>query len=394
MDFSKPHLIFALIWSGTFLLATSVTTAISTSFGPEVRLLVFGGIATFYTVALVVRIGFPLQPGTPRFPQFSDEDLTLLSAFIRMITGLWLAGWLLSILYSGGVPLWWLLVGDGRDYTAFGVPSFSGFLNMLRGFAVAGVVALHLQKRARTKDYAIAALLIFSALAEVTRGGMIVLALHGISMRILLRPISVRGMVQWGILLIGGLFFFDWLAQVRSGAYNTTASEVLGDTFGEGTLIAGLGWSFLYITSPLGNLAYASAQTLHPIMAPYYTLQPLLPGFIRDSVFAKGDYPIELMTDAWNATTFYSPLLADFGVIGALIAFTAMQFVICLCYRSAKQGILFGMLVYPPIFTAVTLSFFYSYFFALPIISYPIVIFWFLDFRRRRLARGASHASA
>jgi hypothetical protein len=61
--------------------------------------------------------------------------------------------------------------------------------------------------------------------------------------------------------------------------------------------------------------------------------------------------------------------------------------VISFAYQSAKRGSLFGIMVYPPIFVSVTLSFFYSYFFALPIVAYPLVVWIFLRFRRRTLRK-------
>lgn len=384
MDFSKPHLIFMLTWAAAFALATSVKTPMSVDFDWQIYLLVFGGMLSFYVVATAFRLAWPLPAGTPAFPRFDSDDLDDLAAFVRGAMPIWLVGFIVTILYSGGIPLLWVLLGDPRNYLDFGMPTVSGLLNMMRAFLFTSVVGLALEKRARPVDYLIAGFLLATALAEISRGGITLLLLHGIAARVLLRPVKLKGMLLWAVAIGAFFLLFDWVGQVRTTGHELKSENVLGDAFAEDTAFAGLAWSFIYLTSPLNNLAYAVSQDLSPLMTPFYTLQPLLPTVLRDIIFGRGDYPIELINEAYNATSFYSPLVADFGVIGAFLGFVFIQIIIVAVHRSAKHGNLFAMLIYPPVFASVALSFFYSYFFALSIVMYPLMAAIFLDFRRRR----------
>jgi hypothetical protein len=307
--------------------------------------------------------------------------------FLVRVFGIWALGFAATIFYSEGIPIYWKLVGDGRNYLDFGMPTVSGLMNMLRCFCIASGMMLYLTGRAKPRDYAITGICFASALAEISRGSVTSALLHGAAMVVLLRPVRPMQIVKWGLGLWAALQTFEWVGNTRTEGYDANFAEVLGGTFQDNGFLSQFVWSFIYITSPFNNLAFAVGQNLNPTMVPYYTLQPLIPTFIRNQLFQASEYPIELLNEAFNATTFYSPLVADFGVSWSLAIFAVMTLIISFMYNSAKRGSLFGIMVYPPIFVSVTLSFFYSYFFALPILAYPIVVWAFLRFRRRTIAK-------
>ena len=69
------------------------------------------------------------------------------------------------------------------------------------------------------------------------------------------------------------------------------------------------------------------------------------------------------------------------------VVFSVVALLMSIAYVAAKRGSLLGMLVYPPIFTSVTLSFFYAYFFALPIVLYPVLAAAYMLYRRTIIGR-------
>ena len=388
MDFSKPQLIVAITWCLAFGLSALIETNLSVAFPVAIYVLAFGGVAAFYLSAAAARLLLPIAPGTPRFPAPSDLDLDILSLFVRRVFVVWAIGFLGSIVYSEGIPIYWKLIGDSRNYLDFGMPTVSGLVNMLRCFCIASCVMLHLQKRAKRQDYIILAVTFFSSIAEISRGSVTSAVLHGAAVIVLLRPVYPMQIAKWGGAVWVALLSFEWVGNNRTEGYQGNFGEVLGGAFQDnGTFLSHFVWSFIYITSPFNNLAFAVSQNIEPPMVPYYTLQPLIPTFLRNMLFGQTEYPIELLNEAFNATTFYSPLVADFGPWFALAIFALITVVISFAYQSAKRGSLFGIMVYPPIFVSVTLSFFYSYFFALPIVAYPLVVWIFLRFRRRTLRK-------
>lgn len=391
MDLSKPQLLFAGVWVTAFLLARLVETTMSVPFGWDMYLLVFGGIVGFYMVAGLIRFLSPIDRSIPRFPAPSDLDLAILSDFIVRVFAVWLLGFLVNVAYSGGMPIIWLLLGTGRNYLDFGMPTVSGLLNMMRAFMAASIFLLYLQNRARVRDYVILAILIMSALGEISRGVVSVLLLHIVAFVILLRPVRLTQIAAGLPLLLLAFITFDYIGNIRTLDSEMDLGEVLGGRFRDDSLWANFVWSFTYITTPLNNLAFAISHNPEPLMVPYFTLQPLVPTVIRSMIWSAEAYPIELINEAFNATSFYSPLVTDFGVKGALICTIFVQFLIMIAYYSAKRGNIYGILVYPPIFVSVVLSFFYPFFFALPFVTYPAMAYLFMLYRRRTLAALRRH---
>ena len=387
MDISRPHLIFAITWLLTFVLAGTIETNLSVAFPPTIYAVVFGSIAIFYAAFVLMQLLLPKPPGAARFPRPDNIDLMILSSFNVRLFAIWVVGFAATIVYSGGIPIYWRLIGDARNYVDFGMPTVSGLFNMFRCFIVAGTVALVVLGRARRIDLVVGGICLASAFAEISRGSIVSVVLHGVAMVALFRPLRGRELMFGLLFLWVSLNTFEYIGNTRTTGYDANFGEVLGGTFeGEGYLSQYV-WTFIYLTSPFNNLAHALAQNFVPPMVPYYTLQPLVPTALRNLLFTPGDYPIELLNEAFNATTAYAPMIADFGPWIAMAIFSVVALLMSIAYVAAKRGSLLGMLVYPPIFTSVTLSFFYAYFFALPIVLYPVLAAAYMLYRRTIIGR-------
>lgn len=387
MDISRPHLIFAITWLLTFALAGMIETNLSVTFPPSIYAVVFGSIAIFYAAYALMQLLLPKPPDAVQFPRPADIDLIILSAFNVRLFAIWAVGFAATIVYSGGIPIYWRLIGDSRNYIDFGMPTVSGLFNMFRCFIVAGSVALVVLGRARKIDLVAGGICLASAFAEISRGSIVAVVLHGVAMIALLRPLRGRELVFGLLFLWIALVTFEYIGNTRTTGYDANFGQVLGGTFESDSYLSRYVWTFIYVTSPFNNLAYALGQNFVPPMVPYYTLQPLVPTFIRNVVFTPGEYPIELLNEAFNATTAYAPMIADFGPWIAMALFGLVVLLISFAYVAAKRGSLLGMLVYPPIFTSVTLSFFYAYFFALPIVLYPLLAASYMIYRRTIIGR-------
>src|SRR5262249_14331829 len=123
------------------------------------------------------------------------------------------------------------------------------------------------------------------------------------------------------------------------------------------------------------------------------TLATLLPTVVRSSLFpemgggASGIYPFELQNDSFNATSFYAPLISDFGWFGAGLTVCGIQAICAYVHVRAKRGSYYYSLLYPALFVCVVLSVFDMFFFALVTVCYPLLVSLFIRYRNARLRR-------
>jgi oligosaccharide repeat unit polymerase len=267
------------------------------------------------------------------------------------------------------------------------VASLSGFLNMIRAFVFAAGVLLYLIT-GRLRELLLPVVLLALCVGEVSRGGILVLLLHGAAIYVLSRRVSVGRIFKIGGFALLFIVAFGILGQFRGASVDPTDFVSSGSAFT--SLPLGFFFAFTYLVSPLNNLYYG-ADMLTPLLYPYYSVQPLLPTVIREIVFGPDAvldrYPIALYIDSFNATSFYGPLLADFGFAGAGIIVTIIQVITAWCHVMARRGSLIHFLIYPALFMSVLLSVFYMYFFALIVVLYPLLAYGYRHFRRRVLRR-------
>jgi len=394
LDLSRPDWVFGVLWTlcffGTLLAPESLRVEFNSTFA---FLLVFN-IASFFLVYRLFAVCYgPVR--VARSQLVSDTAAKQLRGFIKGAFVLWLVLYLLTIVLSDGLPIMWIFTGDSRTYVDFGVPTLSGFLNMIRGFIFAGCVLLYLRRdKAKKKLYLLLlTVLLLSSLAEMARGNMLVLLLHGVAMWLIVTPIRFRGLFHAAWLMIVFILAFGLMGDIR----NEGGSSVLGIVDEDSIfnlLPSGFLWAFLYFVTPAINVSYAIAEGIEPLYAPFFSVQSLLPTVIRDTAFDPGVYPIQLKVEAFNATSFYAPLLADYGVIGTALIVLLLQIVVAYLHVRAVRGSLFHLLVFPAFYMSVVLSVFYLYFFSLVTVLYPLMASAYALYCRNsgRQAKPGEHA--
>jgi len=133
----------------------------------------------------------------------------------------------------------------------------------------------------------------------------------------------------------------------------------------------------MYISIPVINTDLNIQSSDFIKFQPYYSLQGFLPTVVRDFIFESGDYGV-LVNEANNVSSYFIPFIRDYGLLGAYIAVSLILFMAAYFYSKAKQGSLFFILSYPPIFMSVTLSFFSLFFTSLVVVLYPFLVYWSL----------------
>lgn len=384
IDLSRPDVLFAAVWLLAIALLLFLPAGFVVDGDPQVQWLVGLNMLGFFVIYRGMReLTRGLKMDAPRLQDLavSPVEQEILRRFLRVLLIGWLPLYALTVLLSGGMPMVWLITGSGKTYTDFGVSSLSGLLNMVRAFIFAGGVLLFILTR-RKSELLVPGILLLLCIAEVSRGGILVLLLHGVAVYVLTRRVSLGRLLKIGAFAVLFIVAFGILGDFRGASVDPTAFVAEDSAFT--SLPLGFFFAFTYLVSPLNNLYYG-APTLEPLHYPFFSLQPLLPTVVRDIIFsaATGDarYPIALFNSTFNATSFYGPLLADFGFAGAGIVVTLIQVYTAWVHVLARRGSLVHFMIYPALFMSVLLSVFYMYFFALIVVLYPLLAYAYRVYR-------------
>jgi oligosaccharide repeat unit polymerase len=381
----SPQKIFTVVWliplAMPYLIVDNLTLK---RVGTETIFLVLSNIFMMYIFYFifwlygmrgsVIKVHFALKK--LNFEKFSRN--------IDKIFWVWIVVYAINIIGSGGIPLIWIIQGDPRTYSDFGLPTLGGLGNMLRAFLLSSYYIIYfysnLAIRKRRKYSIISIFLIITPfLFETSRGNGLVLILHPIALYFLLNDFKTtqifKGIFAFFIItfILGGvqaLRYSDGIYQLLKFAENSGFSN---SSIIEALLIPAI----IYSSVPIINLDL-NIQTSELIkFQPFYSLTGFLPTVIRDIILVKGDYG-ELINEANNASSFFIPFIRDFGIIGTYISVSIISAVVAYCYSRSRTGNLIYMFSYPPIFMSVFLSFFSLFFNSLVVLLYPLVVVWSL----------------
>jgi oligosaccharide repeat unit polymerase len=319
--------------------------------------------------------------------QINIKPLNLMKtkSFFWFFISIWAFFYFITIIYSKGLPLIWILLGDSKTYVDFGVPSLTGLLNMIRAFL--SVLALIIWRDSREKKYLFFLIffLISAFLFEANRGGGLVLLLHPVGYYLFSHRIRLRDSIKIILSTFVLILFLGLMEQFR---YSNNDQYNISDKFDKLELMETKPklWQIyslpavLYLTTPVQNLNNTIINLPQHNYLPYHTITPLLPTIIRDKIFIaeEKDYG-ELLSEVYNTTGYYTPIIRDFGYFGAFLVAILIQIIISYIHIKARaSGQYFFKLLYPPMFMCVILSPFNLYFVNLVVVSYPLLCYIYI----------------
>ena len=296
---------------------------------------------------------------------------------------IWVLVYLINIIFSGGLPIYWVVSGDSRTYLDFGLPTLGGLGNIIRAFvlSVCYLIYFHMESINKSKFLKIGLFLLASAfILETGRGNGVVLLLHAIAFFAFLNRVTWFGMVK----VVSYLFVFMlFLGSIQMFRYGTGIESlaIYAENSGfdnQNTVLLLLIPTLLYVVAPIINVDLNVASSPLLKFEPYYSLQSLLPTILRNEFFSvEKDYGL-LINEGHNVSSFYIPFIRDFGIIGAFIIVTSIQFVVCYVFVKARRGSLFYFFIWPSLFMSVFLSFFSLFFTSLVVLLYPVLVWFFV----------------
>ena len=268
---------------------------------------------------------------------------------------------ILEFIYCGYIPLISMALGANISHFAFGIPSLHGFV--FAGylfFSSCGMIAFMLFRK---PHYLIPTFLaVVVGLLVVSRKMFMVSSLQSFILLLLLAQKPLRAL---GFTLLGGVVImlcFGVAGDLRSGS-------VIDDDAGfkeDGIMqtVPGADWAYMYITTPLHNLAYASIYTdAEHNRFPVRTLSPLLPSIIRSEMSGGADqfermsrsrYWLE--SSMFNVSTAYLPAYLDRGFFGIFAYALITSLVVSVVYHHASSWT--GLIMLATLYAANVLTVF------------------------------------
>jgi oligosaccharide repeat unit polymerase len=371
LDLGRPDVVFAIIWGSTTWLAYEDLYFMGFDRSRPIALLIGLNILSFFVIYQIIqRAWFADPPASDS--QLDTAQVARLHRINLTIFAAWFVLFLFIVFRSGGLPIWWRVQHLQKSYVDFGVATLSGFANMIRCFVFSLSILLVLEYRNRIAAL-VAGALLFTSLLEMARANTTYLLLCGVAVYVVRRRIRIKALAA--LVLVGVLFVlaFGWAERYRSPG-GSGGEAILQYQSVLNKLPYGVTSVYLYLSTPVSNLFYAEAHGIEPLRFPYFSTQLIVPTIVRDKLYTAHKYPIALRRESYNATTFYSPFVADFGVPAAWFLVCLIQAIVSYVHIKAGRGDFFYQLVYAPLFAALVLSFFFNYFLTLGVVLLPLVV--------------------
>lgn len=329
--------------------------------------LLFGGNILMAAIAAIIARLFVFPP-VQRDQKVEIAEMVNLRSFVRTLIVIWLLGGVVNVLYSGGLPLIWLVQGDeARTYADYGLPTVSGFLNAIGHFAANAILIDFLLTGNRKRLWLIPVVVIYQ-IVTVNRGGMVSVVMELLGVYLMVGKVNFSLFFKAGCALLGTLLLFGWVGDARIGERGRDA--LVGMMSDDGRLVfeslpSAAWWGYLYASVGTVNLN-AAVDHQQPLGYPYWSILGIFPTVIRGMIYDFSvyelKYPLEMVNPVFNVFTLYSGYLADFGIVGCYAITGVLVGMASWFYRQSRNGCPWAVLAYAVFFQVIILSVFWDNF--------------------------------
>ena len=209
------------------------------------------------------------------------------------------------------------------------------------------------------------------------RGNGAVMLAHLSRILFLIRKISFKNV---SVVLLSALIFipfFSFLQILRYGDFEfekLNAQLLNAGISNTSTMALIYTPAALYASAPIMNMDLNLQAAEDFKFSPDKSITLLMPSFIRDFLAGEKTSPEKyglLISEAYNTTSFLTPLIQKFGRFGALfITFCFYQYLDIYIPKLEKEMVFFYILLWPPIFMSLMFSTFTLYFLSLIVVLY------------------------
>lgn len=369
----NPGAVFIIIWVGlVFLFSLNVLT-INVPLNVEAVSIVIINCLLAASLCFVFKLKLKVD-FTDRIKIKLKNNLNKVELNLKRLLIIYFIISFFDVVYSGGMPLYWRLIGDSREYIDFGIPTVHGLANSILFFMVTMYVLLSTLGLRKSK--LILFLLLAWQLIIFSRGTVMVMVVQMLAIYLFFTKFNIKKLFQLFIFGIGVIIFFGMSGDVRQGSnpYYGFVSEGWISTFD--ILPSGFLWVYVYLVSGFNNFLF-NIELIQPSYLPLFTFAKLVPTVIYSLIGVdKSVDSFEFVNAGLNVSTIYSGFYSDFGIFAFLPVFI-IQLLAAIAYVKAKGGNILWLLAFPVCYQAIVFSPFIDTFFYLPFIFQFVLIFQF-----------------
>lgn len=298
----------------------------------------------------------------------------------------WLTLSLIEAVYCHGLPILWLLTGDSRVYTEYGLPVIHVFLWALLAVLAMSKFGIYLYY-GNPRRLFIPCFQIFWGGMIVSRGLIMGALVQAAILWLCIRGVKLRALFRSSLVVIFIVLMFGYMGDARSGG--SAFREIARPTSSYPSwLPSGFLWFYIYITSPLANLVNTTQTSVPDQDITFsHTIVFALPTPLRDALYGKkfsedqqaaGD----LITSSLTVSSAYVGPFLDYGFVGMGCYSALLGFLSAYCWNG-RTGFR-NMIRYVIIGQCLVFSIFWNFLFYMPLLGQ---IFWiYLLFARRKLS--------
>ncbi len=351
----------------------------------DVARMVWWIIFPFVIANLIFNAFYALSPKTPtRFVGKDIDDEAYLERVERRISWwfkCWIALTTVEVVFSGGVPIVWLLLGSSKVYEEFGLPFIHVFVSSLLAVLALAQLGLYLLRGDRRRLF-IPIFQVLWAVVIISRGAIVVALIQGVVLWLCLKGASTRTLRRVAVIFIAAILSFGYIGDARSGATEFRNLAQPSANYPE-WLPSGVLWVYVYVTSPLGNLINTSFHS-NPAYDVLFrrTTFLLFPTPIRHALYGKDSDlggGADLIQENLKVSSAYIDPFNDYGYTG--IACFSLLISILSAYFWRKRRKFRDQLLYSIMAQCLILTIFWNFLFYNPFLGQ---FFWiYLLFRQR-----------
>lgn len=343
------------------------------------------GLVTVFFGFLTSFSAFFISAHWPPNRKILSIDLCIgsLNRFVMILLIIWGLGSFVDVLYSGGVPLQWVIMGwEGKNYTDFGIPTLHGMLNACYLQAVTILFYCWMVRKKR-RDGILICILSFWPVMMLGRGIFLSAALQMVAVYLIMHRVRFKSIVGILISVMVLVVLFGVLGDMRDtpNPFDYLVEDKAKDFFD--FFPSGFLWVYVYSTSSINNL-FSNIDSVIPVGFPVYSISNMFPSVFR---IAFGMDPrndqFDFVDQNLNTSTIYAGYVSDFGPIGAVILVFVIQLMAAGFYFKARTRDIAGVLGYSVMFQVLLFSVFYDMFFLLPTLMQLYIVFVFRGYCRR-----------
>lgn len=301
----KPGFLFNFIWLVTLILYEMKLSYIQQDLSNKTVMIFYVCVIAFNVAVLIPEL---VNLKAIRFKFKKIHAKYSIEKKLRIAKYAAIGIFVIEIFYSGGVPLIWKFLGNGKTYFDFGIPSVNGALYGL--IVCLGAYSIF----TKSKDKYIYILMGVLVLSRQVLISMLIEAIVYAAYSGRLKVTIKRA----GVIVIAVVLGFTILGNFRSG------SEIMDSVFRPkeeyNSLPSSVKWIYSYMTFSISNFNNLVSMTEggvnHGASIASDVMPTVLVRHIKFEPEFKSNY---LVSPSYNVSTYLPNLYLDFGVIGIAI---------------------------------------------------------------------------